>query len=63
MLIWVGDEENTMRYHVENVPTEEAETILKAGLNSTNKSVCQRAARAHENLLHGGISDLLDLVG
>ena len=43
------------------IQTEEAKTILKAGRESTDESVQQNAAQAHENLLREGRFDLLDL--
>ena len=43
------------------IQTEEAKTILKAGLNSTDESVCQQAAQAYDNLLREGRDDLLDI--
>ena len=43
------------------IQTEEAKTILKAGLESSDESVRQNAAQAHENLLREGRFDLLDL--
>ena len=41
--------------------TEEAKTILKAGLANTDHDVRQNAERARENLLRAGRFDLLDL--
>ena len=41
--------------------TEEAKTILKAGLASTDQDVRQNTERARENLLRAGRFDLLDL--
>ena len=41
--------------------TEEAKTILKAGLASTDQGVRQNTERARENLLRAGRFDLLDL--
>ena len=43
------------------IQTEEAKTILKAGLNSGDESVRQNAEHARENLLREGRFDLLDL--
>ena len=43
------------------IQTEEAKTILKAGLESSDESVRQSAERARENLLREGRFDLLDL--
>ena len=43
------------------IQTEEAKTILKAGLKSSDESVRQNAERARENLLREGRFDLLDL--
>ena len=43
------------------IQTEEAKTILKAGLESSGESVRQNAERARENLLREGRFDLLDL--
>ena len=43
------------------IQTEEAKTILKAGLESSNENVRQNAERARENLLREGRFDLLDL--
>ena len=43
------------------IQTEEATTLLKAGLNSVDESVRQNAERARENLLREGRFDLLDL--
>ena len=43
------------------IQTEEAKTILKAGLESGDESVYQNADRARENLLREGRFDLLDL--
>ena len=43
------------------IQTEEAKTILKAGLNSGDENVRQNAERARENLLREGRFDLLDL--
>ncbi len=43
------------------IRTEEAKTILKAGLESSDENVRQNAAQAHENLLREGRFDLLDL--
>ena len=43
------------------IQTEEAKTILKVGLESSDESVRQNAERAHENLLREGRFDLLDL--
>ena len=43
--------------------TEEAKTILRAGLKSNDESVCRNAVRARENLLRGGRIDLLDIDG
>ena len=43
------------------IRTEEAKTILKAGLESSDESVRQNAERARENLLREGRFDLLDL--
>ena len=43
--------------------TEEAKTILRAGLLSSDASVCQNAVRARENLLREGRIDLLDMDG
>ena len=40
---------------------EEAKTILKSGLNSSDERVRQNAERARENLLRKGRFDLLDL--
>lgn len=44
-----------------HIQMEEAKAILKAGLESSNKSVRQNANYAHENLLKAGRSDLLSL--
>ena len=41
--------------------TEEAKTILKAGLNSTDKDVVKNAERALNNLLRAGRSEFLKL--
>ena len=41
--------------------TEDAKTILRAGLLSNDASVCQNAVRARENLLREGRFDLLDM--
>ena len=41
--------------------TEEAKTILKAGLASPEQDVHENAKRAHDNLLRAGRFDLLDL--
>ena len=49
------------RYNNIYIQTEEAKTILKAGLNSSDERVRQNAAQAHENLLREGRFDLLDL--
>ena len=43
------------------IRTEEAKTILKAGLESSDESVRQDAERSRENLLREGRFDLLDL--
>ena len=43
------------------IQTEEAKTILKVGLESSDESVRQNAERARENLLRKGRFDLLDL--
>lgn len=43
------------------IQTEEAKTILKAGLESSDENVRQNAERARENLLREGRFDLLDL--
>jgi len=43
------------------IRTEEAKTILKAGLSSGDESVRQNAERAHDNLLRKSRFDLLDL--
>ena len=43
------------------IQTEDAKTILKAGLNSGDESVRQNAECARENLLREGRFDLLDL--
>ena len=43
------------------IQTEEAKTILKAGLESSNENARQNAELARENLLRGGRFDLLDL--
>ena len=43
------------------IQAEEAKTILKTGLESSDESVRQNAERAHENLLRKGRFDLLDL--
>ena len=43
------------------IQTEEAKTILKAGLNSSDEKVRQNAERARENLLREGRFDLLEL--
>ena len=43
------------------IQTEEAKTILKAGLKSSGESVRQHAEHARENLLREGRFDLLDL--
>ena len=43
------------------IQTEEAKTILKAGLESSDESVRQNAECARENLLREGRFDLLDL--
>ena len=43
------------------IQTEEAKTLLKAGLNSGDESVRQNAELARENLLREGRFDLLDL--
>lgn len=43
------------------IQTEEAKTILKAGLENSDESVRQNAERAHDNLLREGRFDLLDL--
>ena len=43
------------------IQTEEAKTILKVGLESSDESVRQNAERARENLLREGRFDLLDL--
>ena len=40
---------------------EEAKTILRAGLNSSDKKMRQKAKHVHEKLLREGRSDLLDL--
>ena len=40
---------------------EEAKTILKAGLNSSDERVRQNAERARENLLRKSRFDLLEL--
>ena len=44
-----------------HIQTEEAKTILKAGLQSKDEDVHRNASQAHENLLKAGRSDLLDL--
>ncbi len=49
------------RYDNIYIRTEEAKTILKAGLNSSDESVRQNAECARENLLREGRFDLLDL--
>ena len=43
------------------IAAEDAKIILKAGLESSDESVRQNAAQAHENLLREGRFDLLDL--
>ena len=43
------------------IQTEEAKTLLKAGLENSDESVRQNAERAHDNLLREGRFDLLDL--
>ena len=43
------------------IQTEEAKTILKAGFESSDEKVCQKARLIHEKLLREGRSDLLDL--
>ena len=43
------------------IQTEEAKTILKAGLESNDENVCQNAVRARENLLRADRFELLDL--
>ena len=43
------------------IQAEEAKTILRAGLNSSDENVRQNAAQAHDNLLREGRFDLLDL--
>ena len=43
------------------IRTEEAKTILKAGLASPEQDVHENAKRAHDNLLRVGRFDLLDL--
>ena len=43
------------------IQTEEAKTILKTGLESSDESVRQNAERAREHLLREGRFDLLDL--
>ena len=43
------------------IQAEKANTILKAGLNSSDERVRQNAERARENLLREGRFDLLDL--
>lgn len=43
------------------IRTEEAKTILKAGLETSDESVRQNAERARENLLREGRFDLLEL--
>lgn len=42
------------------IQTEEAKTVLKAGLESKDEDVHRNALQAHENLLKAGRSDLLD---
>ena len=49
------------RYDNIYIRTEEAKTILKAGLKSSDESVRQNAKRAHDNLLRKSRFDLLDL--
>ena len=44
-----------------NIQVEPAKRILKIGLESTEEDVRKNAARAYENLLKRGRSDLLDL--
>ena len=41
--------------------TEEAKTILKAGLNSTDKDIVKNAERALDNLLRAGRTEFMDL--
>lgn len=43
------------------IQSKEAKTLLKAGLKSSDESVCRNAAQARENLLRVGRFDLLDL--
>lgn len=43
------------------IQAEKAKIILRAGLNSSDKSVRQNVERAHENLLREGRFDLLEL--
>ena len=45
------------------IRTEDAATILRAGLGSSDESVIQNAERARENLLREGRIDLLDIDG
>ena len=43
------------------IQSDQAKTILRAGLNSNDESVRHNAEHAHENLLSGGQSDFLEL--
>ena len=44
-----------------HIPTDEAKTILKAGLNSEDQEIKKNAERAKENLLRSGRFSFLDV--